>query len=318
MSTNLLNQSQVRGEFSRQLTLASNVGLLSRVALEVKSDVETDVYALVSRVPKARKWLGPRQLKNIMAVRQNIRNEPWDTSVQIPLLDFQRDQTLQLSRRLGDLAVELMVNKWRLVTDLIKNNTATGYDGQVLFHASHTFGNSGAQTNLITATECPALNVATASSPTPEEAVEAIMQVIGFMQGNKDDEGEPFMQDSREWLLLFPQDLAGTFRIALNANNLAGGETNPVSGSFDGMRITGAMETRLYSSATGNTVFYVISTDGGANKPFIVQNENGPNATAVGPGSEWALFNNTVALLGDWRGGVGVGEPLRIAKCTLS
>ncbi len=318
MSTNLLNQASVRGEFARQLELAANVGLASRLALEVNSDVETDVYALVSRVPKARKWLGARQMKTITAVRQSIRNEPWESSAQIPLPDFQRDQTMQLAGKLGELATELMTNRWRLITDLIKNNTALAYDGLALFHASHVFGNSGTQTNLLTATECPKLNVATAADPTPEELVEAIMQAIGYMQGYLDDEAEPFMQDSREWLLLYPQDLQGTFRIALGANNLAGGEVNPVKASIDGLSITGRMEKRLYSAASGNTVFYIVSTDGGRNKPFVLQNENGPNVNALGPGSEWALLNNTIALLGDWRGGAGVGEPLRIAKCTLS
>src|SRR5690606_6427752 len=104
-----------------------------------------------------------------------------------------------------------------------------GYNGQPLFSASHVSGNSGTQTNLLTESEVSTLNVGTAASPTPEEAAEALMDVLGYMQSYLDYEGQPLQEDARGFLVVCKPKMSGKLRTAIKANNLAGGENSPIA-----------------------------------------------------------------------------------------
>lgn len=323
MGTALLNRGTIRGEFARILDANPLNSLVESLALVNPSSVATETFGFAHRVAKAKEWAGSRRPKFLSVNQISITNKEWDTAVEIPIRDWRRDQTGQLKTKLGELADEMAALKWRRILDYISAGGAatlgTSYDGQFFFDSDHAVGGSGSQTNLVTATEIPALNIADGTTyvPTAEEAVDIIMAVIGYFNTYKDDEGVPMMRSARKFVFLLPSNMWAAFYTAITANNLSGGESNVVRGMVgSGYMIEAHQESELFAG-TGAS-FYAFIADRRGLKPFLITEEVAPTVKILGEGSEWAEEHKSVLLMGDWTGGHGYGEPLTAMKCTVS
>lgn len=319
MSATLLNRGQARGEFYKGIEFARELTGIAGLSIDVSSLNAEERYAFLASAAKFRKQVGPIGLKNLIGKKIDVENEKYSAGQSIGRTEMERDQTGAVQRRMGELAVRAAQLEVQLISDLILDGgTDLGYDGVSFFNNSHVYGNSGTQSNALDAAEIPALNIATAGSPTAEEAVDMVMGVIGYMLGYKDDEGVPMNETAREFGVVMPT--TGTMWAAMKtsvlANNLAGGETNTlVALNGDGFSITAHANARLNSAPN---VFYVFRKDGSGAKPFIYQEEMPYELSFLDENSDHFKLNDEYAAIAKWRGGVAYGEPLTAAQCTTS
>jgi len=313
MSLTVLNRGRVRAEFAKSLEQADRNIPVSQLCLRTSSDVLSERYGFADSAPAMKPYTGVRRAKQIGAKYVDLTNEEWDNAVDLSINELQRDQTGTIQRRIGELATRAAYLPWRMIQDtLLGNRSPTGYDGVGLFSASHVNGSSGTQTNILTNSQVSTLNIATATAPTPEEAAIFIPDVVGYMLNYKDDEGEPMHETASQFLVLCHPNVWPAFNTAINANALAGSRTNPLSilpVSF------GVVPCLKFSSAD---VFYLARVDSANNKPFILQTEQEPTLSYKAEGSDYAHDTKRYQVACDWRGTLGIGEPLSIVKCTMS
>jgi len=248
----------------------------------------------------------------------DIENEEFGNSASIPRTEADRDQTglwksypSQLGERVADHPIKLLD---QLIMD---GETELGYDGVPIFSEDHEIGKSGKQSNLFTSVDVGKLDVADPESPTPEEAVGAVLDVATRMLRYRDSAGEPMNATRRAFTVISPTNtLFGANVTATTANNLAGGQTN----------ILPAMKVNGYSFDTihrprfpsDSKTFYVAITDHAIRKPFVLQEEIKPEVNFLGPGTEYYIENNKAKVTAYWRGAVAPAHTLMIAKATFS
>lgn len=317
MSATLLNRGQARGEFFKGIEFARETTGIAGLSIEVSSMNASERYAFLRSAPKLIKQVGPIGRKVLTAHKIDIDNDQYSAAAVIGRKEMERDQTGAVQRRFGDLGTRAAQLEVQLIIDLITSNGVC-YDGQNFFDTDHSLGNSGTQINALTSSHVAALNIATAGSPTAEEAVDMFMGVIGYMLGYKDDEGVPMNETAREFGVIVPT--TGTMwaaaMTAVRANSLAGGETNALAAiSADGFKITVHGNARL--NATPND-FYAFRKDGNGARPFIYQEEMPYELAFLDESSDHFKLNDEYTGIVKWRGGVGYGEPLHAAKCTTS
>ena len=222
--------------------------------------------------------------------------------------------------RISELARRALAHPRELINTLIVNGggstSGLAYDGQYFFDTDHSIGDSGAQTNVLTSSQVPALTVTTATAPTPAQAADAILGIIGYMLMYKDDQGKPVNEDAQSFLVM-----SGTPALWAAANqactqiNLpagAGNSPNPLLGA--GFKLRNILNPAL----SALTAQYVVFRTDGDVRPFIFQEELPLQMRAVAEGSELE-FNEDKHRYGvKTTYNVGYGEPLHAAYATLS
>lgn len=296
------------GEFRQEIevapTWATDVGFLS------ESDQETETYRWLGQTPQFREWVNSRILKGLRVESYTITNKTYEATLEIAKTDWRRDKIGGIRLRIGDLAVRTAEHWEKLLSSLIEDN-GTCYDGQNYFSASHSSGDSGTLSNLVTNSDVPALDVTTAAGPTVAEMVDVILGLIQHMMTFKDDQGEPINGGAREFVLMVPTNMYGAALGAVNDAFIGSGRSNTVRGAGFDVRVM--VNPRL----TSTTVCYLYRTDRRA-KPFILQSEMMPEVTFIGPGSEQAFLHGRYLFGIETCRNVGYGLWQYGLKATLS
>jgi len=237
----------------------------------------------------------------------DIVNKRWESSIEIPLLDWRHDKTGQIQVRIRDLATRYGAHVARLISDLMASGESTAcYDGQYFFDTDHSEGDSGTQSNDLSV-DISALPVGTHGSttaPSVSEAAEVIMQGVAQILGFLDDQGEPMNEEARDFRVIVPTPLWRQFAAAAASQTIDQGDTNPLAiGSMDGYRISVHMNARL----SWTTKVAVFRADGNV-KPFIYQEDGGGvNSKILGPDSEYATINDSCLVTTDAINAAGYG-----------
>jgi phage major head subunit gpT-like protein len=287
-----LSSRAIIGRFYQTLEAGFAGSWASRVGMLVQSNQESEEYKWLGMSPALREWIDGRQAKGLRAIGYTIKNKTFEATLAIALDDLRRDKTGQILIRVDEMADRANQHWEKLVSDLISGGAATTcYDGQYFFDTDHSEGDSGTQKNSLTASEVAALNVGTATAPTAAEMAEALLGVIGYLYGFKDDQGEPINGEARSFLAMVPVPFWGPAVTAVSANLLnkaAGSLDNPLQGVIrQGINIDVVANPRL----AWTTQFAVFRTDGRA-KPFILQEEEGVTVSALAEGSEEEFKND--------------------------
>lgn len=318
-----LYSTPVRKGLARAVPGQTFEALLRELCLFGTESGETVKLAWTSRPGLMQEWSGAPEHEQPIAREISVTNKEYDLRSQILLKHLDRDETgTILDSHVGKFASEVAMSRWRLIRKLILNGTGAtsglAYDGQYFFDTDHSLGSSGAQKNLLTASEIPVLNVGTSTAPTPEEMVDVIMGVIGWMMSFLDEKGEPFMVDARRFVVLPAPTMWGAAQTALRANNLAGGETNVVRGLLgDQFSVTAANDPGLFSGLT-NDHLYVAMTGDPFVKPFVFNEEKAPTYDLLDADSEYAKTTKSICPIAEGRWGANFGEALTMVKVTLS
>lgn len=209
----------------------------------------------------------------------------------MPVDWIRRDKTGQIQVRINEIAQRAVGHYGKLISALILNGTGSTsglcYDGQYFFDDDHSEGESGTQKNLLTATEVPALNVATASTPTVAEAIKAILGVIAYMLNYKDDQAEPMNSEAKNFLVMTSVTLWPYLVHAILGEPSANQSNVLKELKKQGFNVNVVGNPRL----TYATQFVTFRTDAPA-KAFIRQEEEKLSIGAKAEGSEYEFDND--------------------------
>jgi len=194
-----------------------SVSWQSRIATEIPSGTRTNTYGWMARIPKMRKWLGPKVIQNLNTHAYTLENEPYELTVGVDRDDIKDDQLgiyKPLFNELGRAG-----RKWpdqQVKTVLQAGTTQLGFDGVAFFATTHPLNPAGNQSNNFAATALTAANFAV---------------VRTAMAGFTGEDGEPLGVNGN--LLIVPpalQDMANTIVTATfgasGASNVQAGQAN--------------------------------------------------------------------------------------------
>lgn len=280
------------------------------------SDSAVEDYGIFGGFPAMRQWIGARQ-GNVTAKKSySIRNLPYEASLIVSDRDRSRDKSGLLEAYIGNFAAGVVANQWEDLLISLINTNGLCYDGQNFFDTDHVWNNSGTQKNSLSSSEVSALNVATATAPTPTEMASAILGLTGYMLTFKDDQGRDVNGDARKFVVAVGTvDLFSAAMQAINGNLLTGNVDNPLTG----MKMGGfSYDVKLISRLTSATDKIYIFREDGELKPFLIQEEQGINFEILGQGSDFHFDNKAIKLGVDSSRGAGYGLWEHAVKGTLS
>ncbi len=319
MTGQVLSSRSVVGKFFLALKEYMGSSWVALIAMYFTSDQESETYKWLGMVPQMREWLGSRQAKGLRDQGMTIRNREFEATLDVPKRWLRRDKTGQLMVRIAELARRTGGHWAELLSTLITNGTGNTsgycYDGQYFFDSDHAEGSSGTQLNLLTSSQVAALGVTSSTAPTVAEAAKAILGVIAYMLGYKDDQGKPMNVDARQFLVMTSPALWA---------HLCGGILNPVAGSGETNTLRALLDQTDFNVSvvpnpflTYTTQFVTCRTDA-ATKPFIMQEEVPLNMSVLGEGSDHAFKEKAYQYGVDATRNVGYGLWQHASHSTFS
>jgi len=285
-----ITEKGLNGEFFLALEKQLAAGIAGRVGAYYDSNEETETYRGLGTAPAMREWIGGRLEKSAAPLEYVLRNRKFEQTIPIPVDDIRRDKVGAINRLIRGAGQRAGEHWDKLLYEADVAGTATVcYDGQYFYDSDHEEGDSGAQTNLLTATEIPALDVTDADVPTADEMVDILLGAIQYILSYKDDQGEPLNGAAREFLAYVPLNMWAAAVHAISAEQISSGQTNKMKGfQADGYIIRVVPEARL---ALTTTTMKVFRTDGEF-KPFILQEELPLQTQTIGAGSQEEFKND--------------------------
>lgn len=301
----------IRGIFYDALELAQVSTWARQVGLYMPSNTRTEKHRWLGQVPEPRLHFGGLNATPVNDFSLDITNQDYEITLPFSMHDQLWDQIGHISRRTGELATAWADHWNKLAVDVLENND-TAYDGVSLFSASHSIGDSGTLSNLLTNSDIDALNVSDTDRPTKAEGAAILSDMAAYLYSMKDDRGRPANQGARSFLLLCsPRALPG-FRNAISDELYITGGTNELRNL--GQQFQAVAEPRL----TSDTVVYLFRVDGPSSKPLILQEAKQPTLQIVGPQSEHAIKNNEVLFVSKAIRAAAPGEFRQVLKGTMS
>lgn len=191
------------------------------IATTVPSTLSTETYAWLGQAPTLRQWTDERIPKGLSEFTYTIANKKWENTIGVQREVLEDEQYGQVKMRVSQLPAMVAKGQNRQVFNLLAAaNSTVCYDGANMASTTHSEGNSGTQSNLMTSSPLNATNYQTARS---------------LFAGFKDDQGE--IVGAMGTTLVVPTALEGTARALLNADFVTdgtaggGGITNIWKGS---------------------------------------------------------------------------------------
>lgn len=278
-----LSSRAIIGRFFQRLEVAQAASWVNQIGMHFESDQESETYKWLGQAPAMREWVGGRHAKGFSENGITITNKHFEATMDVPVPWMRRDKTGQIMVRVDELVGRTVTHWQSLLSGLIANGeTGVCYDGQYFFDTDHSEGDSGAQSNSITVdiSAVPASVHGTTTVPSTEEIRAMILKAVETMLGLKDDQAEPMNEMAREFLVQVPTAWFSNAAAAINNPVVGGGDTNVMT-NLDGYTFRLAVNPRL----TWTDKLAVFRADGNV-KPFILQEEQGVQVSAIAEGSE--------------------------------
>ena len=283
-----LGSRGIIGKFFAALEIYTGLSWIELVSTLFDSDQESETYKWLGQSPALREWIGGRQAKGFRENGITIWNKKFEATLDIPCDWMRRDKTGQIDIRIAEMAQRAVGHYGKLLSALIlAGTTDVCYDGAEFFAADHTEGESGVQKNLLTKTEVPALEVVLETAPTCAEAIKAILGVIAYMLGYKDDQAEPMNSEARNFLIMTSVAL-WPYMVHAVMGEPSANESNVLKElKRQGFTVSVVANPRL----TYTTQFATFRTDAPA-KSLIRQEEEKLSVGAKAEGSEYEFDND--------------------------
>lgn len=279
------------------------------------SDRAAEQYGIFGGFAKMREWLGARQGNQVAQKQYEIRNRKYESTLVVKNDDLNRDKSGLLQAHIGDWVDGTIMYQWEdLVTDLINANSAC-YDTKNFFATDHQFEAETAQKNLLSSTEVAALDVATATAPTPTEMAAAILGITGHMLTFKDNKDRFVNGGARKFTVAVATvNLFSAAVQAISGNLLTGNVDNPLTG----MKMGGfSYEVKMIPALTSATDKVFVFRNDGSLKPFLLQEEVGIQYKRLGEGSDFEFENDAIKIGVNTNRGAGYGQWMHAARGTL-
>jgi phage major head subunit gpT-like protein len=254
IDTGLLTKG-LRSEFFNRFEATPN--FFRELATRIVSNSDQETYRWLGTVPRIREWGTGRLAQGLRTESYSLTNQKYEATIEVDRDEISDDQTGQIRLRIGELAQRAATHKDYLISQLLINGATSGYngyDGVSFFNAAHVAGDSGNQSNLITA------SAETEAAPTVAEFKEALKTAIAAMMSFLDDHGEPVFISASSLVCVVPPTMLFTATEAINAT-VVGDHTNVLHG------IARVVSLPWLSD---HTRWYLLKTDGVV-RPFIFQ-----------------------------------------------
>lgn len=275
-----LSSRAVIGRFYRRLEEFAASAWWTRLAMRFASSQESETYRWLGMVPQVREWHGGRLVRPLRSQGVTIVNRVWESTIRVGADELRRDKTGQIMVRVNEMARRVATHPNKLLTDLILGGaTASAYDGQPYFSATHSEGDSGTQSNSITH------DVGTPTAPTDAEMYAAIVKGVSQIIAQRDDQGEPMNESAREFVVMVPLSFLSSTLIALSSRQFNNAD-NPLARD-EPFRVTWVANPRV----TWTDKFAIFRTDG-ESRPFIFQEELPVQVQVLAEGSELEINEN--------------------------
>lgn len=263
--------------------------------METVSTSDKEDYGWLGQAPSLEEWVDERQLKSLNEFDYSIPNKDYEGTLSISRNALKDDQLGNVTIRINDLARKAKIHPRKLfINTLIEGETELCYDGQPFFSASHSEGESGTQSNLLTGT-----GVTLAQLEADIDAAEEAM--LGF----KDDTGEPWNEGDVKIGIVCHTSLKNKF-IRLNTLDLiGGGNTNSMKGRIS--QIT-------YSARFADKDDWYLGDISEGMKPIIKQKRQDPVFNALEGDSDNGFMRKKYSYGIDYRVGFGYGLWQKMVK----
>ncbi|QDT26803.1 Mu-like prophage major head subunit gpT [Gimesia panareensis] len=314
--TGQLSERGILGMFYEALETPRDQSWIGMISEMVDSDQEIETYRSLGHVPRMKIFQGSKDVKQLRKYEFEIRNEEYDVTVGIPVRDIRRDKTGQIQKRLNEMVTASTTHWNTLASGLIVNgHTAACYDDSNFFATDHQVGDSGVQTNIITASDYTNLAIVAATNPTAAEFADAILSAIQQLYSFKDEHNEPLNEEALSFIVMVPIQFWAVAQRAVSSNFLAvpgGGQTdNPLKDSQFKIEIV------PNSRITFTDSFCVFRADSSA-KALIRQEEVSPEPDVLGAGSDHAFKEKEWLFSVDTTRAMGYGAWHQTVKVTFS
>lgn len=313
----LLTSRAVRGMLYNALNVDTADAVVNSISNFFNSDQAAETYAFLGQTPGLREWLGGRNAKGLRESSFEIKNVHFEDTLKATLSQLRRDKSGQLMMRINEMVRRAGSHWYELLTTLLVNGEAgVCYDGLYFFDTTHEEGDSGSQSNLISA-DISAYPVATAGSTTLPAVAEmqfAIATAIQTIVGLKDDQGKPTNLDARKFVVMCPISLMNTTMQAV-ATPVQMAETQS---ALQALKSKFSIEVEPNPGLSSWTASFAVARTDSNFKPFIRQQETDISVKTLGEGSDYE-FENDAHLHGIdvWRN-AGYGDWKSMVKVTMT
>lgn len=180
----------------------------------------TEQFGMLGSMPGVREWLGDRKFQELRAMDFSITNKHWEMSEKIPKTSVDDDTWGLYGPVIEGMAIEATYHPDELLlsTLLANGHETLCFDSQYFFSATHSWGDSGSQSNLLTPT------CASASAVTALEFRAAFNAARIKMLQYKNDQNKFFnrttIRKNSSLLCLVPPELEDAARTAFQATIL--------------------------------------------------------------------------------------------------
>lgn len=308
MSAKVLSDRAILGLYYQRLELG-DTSWVGKLAMEVDSDQDKETLRWLGMPPQMREWLGGKQAKSFADFEYSITNKDWESTVEYHERELSEDKTGQLQVRLNEHVQRSYSHSAKLLTNLITAAESTPcYDGQYFFDTDHAEGDSGSQSNDLTA------SATSPTAPTAGEMEKAILASIAALYGLKDDQGEPLNENAKEFMIMVPTKFWAAALTAIGGGIIVDGSTSRSNMIVNQNEFNLTLKQNPRLSWT--TKFATFRTDGNL-KPFVDLVREPISVSVLGEGSDHYFNTRQKRVSVTKAGNVGYGLWQGAALTTL-
>ncbi len=120
-----------------------------KIATEITSTTESQLYAFLGQFPQMREWLGDRLLKNLAAFNYTLTNKDYESTVVVPRNKILDDVFGVFGPMFEEMGRTAKVHPDELLFALLAAGASTlCYDGQFFFDTDHNVTTNGVATSV--------------------------------------------------------------------------------------------------------------------------------------------------------------------------
>ena len=218
-----LTRSFLNNNFDRGLERARP--FYPEIATVIQSTGANEEYGGLGSVPGMREWIGDRRFDSLRGANFTIENRHWESGVEVLKTDIEDARLIKYGSILEELGIEAMHHPDELMFELlVAGESGLAFDGQAFFDTDHSWGDSGTQSNDLTATAASTTVPTAAEYRTAYHAARAAM--LGFKRDNGKLFHRPTLAPITDLLMLVPTAEEEAARKAFDQPYLSGGESN--------------------------------------------------------------------------------------------
>jgi phage major head subunit gpT-like protein len=222
----------------------------------------------IGSLPNWKKWVGDKKIENLAAHTYSLTCEEYESTIAVKRRDLEADRLgiyAMQARSQGELAAYFAEER---AADALNNAfTATCFDGQAFFSASHPLKNKSGKLTTFSNTATVALSASTQAA-----AIASLGAGLTALRTMKNDQGRPVRINNIK--LVVPPALADVANVLAINDRLEDGKANPYKGQ---------VQVIVWQELTSATAWFLLGTAGGLQPLVLVQRKRPTTSQVTDP-----------------------------------